>query len=112
MTKGELIDAVAERMPHISKKDTALAVEAIFEWMAQALERGERIEIRGFGSFQVKVHAAHDGRNPMTGKPVHVPASRKPFFKAGKELRELVNRPPSDASSQPSADRAPTRGRD
>ena len=91
MTKSELIEAVAERTPHISKKDTEIVVNTIFDSMAQALKTGERIEIRGFGSFQVKVREARDGRNPKTGEPVHISAKRTPFFKVGKELREMVD---------------------
>ena len=101
MTKSELIDAVAERTPQISKKDAAVVVDTIFESMAQALRRGERIEIRGFGSLQIKIHPAHDGRNPATGKPMPIPARRRPFFKAGKELRELVNEAPAGVASAP-----------
>jgi integration host factor beta subunit len=95
MTKSELIDAVAERMSQTSKKDAAVVVDTIFESMARALRRGERIEIRGFGSFQIKIHPAHEGRNPATGQPMPIPARRRPFFKASKELRELVNEAPA-----------------
>jgi integration host factor subunit beta len=91
MTKSELIDTVAERIPQISKKDAAVVVDKIFQSMAQALRGGNRIEIRGFGSFQIKIHPAHEGRNPATGEPMPIPARRRPFFKASKELRELVN---------------------
>ena len=70
MTKGGLIEAVAESTPHISKKDTEIVVNTIFDSMARALQDGERIEIRGFGSFQVKVREAREGRNPKTGEPV------------------------------------------
>ena len=101
MTKSELIDAVAEQTPQISKKDAAVVVDTIFESMAQALRRGERIEIRGFGSLQIKIHPAHEGRNPVTGKPMPIPARRRPFFKAGKELRELVNEAPAGVASAP-----------
>ena len=101
MTKSELIDAVAERMPQISKKDAAVVVDTIFESMAQALRRGERIEIRGFGSFQIKIHPAHEGRNPATGEPMPIPARRRPFFKASKELRELVNEAPATDAGVP-----------
>jgi integration host factor subunit beta len=87
MTKSGLIEAVAERTPHISKKDTEIVVNTIFD----ALRDGERIEIRGFGSFQVKVREAREGRNPKTGEPVHISAKRTPFFKVGKELKEMVD---------------------
>ena len=95
MTKSGLIEKVAERTPHISKKDTEVVVNPIFDAMTDALRRGERIEIRGFGSFQVKVREARDGRNPKTGEMVNIPAKRTPFFKVGKELKEMVDRAPS-----------------
>ena len=91
MTKSGLIEAVAEATPHISKRDTEIVVNTIFESMAQALKTGERIEIRGFGSFQVKIREAREGRNPKTGAPVHISAKRTPFFKVGKELKEMVD---------------------
>src|SRR5499426_3809892 len=101
MTKSGLIEVVAERTPHISKKDTEIVVNTIFDSMAQALSKGERIEIRGFGSFQVKVREAREGRTPKTGEPVHISAKRTPFFKVGKELKEMVDvrRQPSSSSS-------------
>ena len=91
MTKSGLIERVAELMPHISKKDTEIVVNTIFESMTDALKKGERIEIRGFGSFQVKVREAREGRNPKTGDEVHIPAKRTPFFKVGKELKLRVD---------------------
>jgi integration host factor subunit beta len=91
MTKSGLIERVAERTSHISKKDTEIVVNTIFDSMTEALKRGERIEIRGFGSFQVKVREAREGRNPKTGEEVHIPAKRTPFFKVGKELKEMVD---------------------
>src|SRR3989304_5716804 len=94
MTRGGLIEAVAERTPHISKKDTEVVVNTIFDAMAKALRDGQRIEIRGFGSFQVKVREAREGRDPKTGEPVHISAKRTPFFKVGKELKEMVDAAP------------------
>jgi integration host factor beta subunit len=91
MTKSGLIERVAERTPHISKKDTEVVVNTIFDSMTEALRQGERIEIRGFGSFQVKVREAREGRNPKTGEEVRIPAKRTPFFKVGKELKEKVD---------------------
>ena len=97
MTKSGLIEDVARRTPHISKRDTEVVVNTIFDAMVAALTRGDRIEIRGFGSFQVKIREARDGRNPKTGEPVHISAKRTPFFKVGKELKEMVGcRSPSD----------------
>ncbi len=104
MTKSGLIEVVAERTPHISKKDTEIVVNTIFDSMAQTLMSGERIEIRGFGSFQVKVREARDGRNPKTGEPVHISAKRTPFFKVGKELKEMVDSRPLVANDASEAD--------
>ena len=95
MTKSGLIEEVAKRTPHISKKDTEVVVNTIFDAMIEALRSGDRIEIRGFGSFQVKIREARDGRNPKTGEPVHISAKRTPFFKVGKELKEMVDGTPS-----------------
>ncbi len=95
MTKSGLIEEVAKRTPHISKKDTEVVVNTIFDSMIESLRGGERIEIRGFGSFQVKLREAREGRNPKTGEPVHISAKRTPFFKVGKELKEMVDGAPS-----------------
>lgn len=100
MTKSGLIEKVSEKTPHISKKDTEVVVNTIFDAMTDALKRGERIEIRGFGSFQVKVREARDGRNPKTGEMVNIPAKRTPFFKVGKELKEMVDDAPASAGSE------------
>ena len=94
MTKSGLIEEVARRTPHISKKDTEVVVNTIFDAMIESLRAGDRIEIRGFGSFQVKIREARDGRNPKTGDPVHITAKRTPFFKVGKELKEMVDDAP------------------
>ena len=105
MTKSGLIEEVARRTPHISKKDTEVVVNTIFDSMIEALRQGSRIEIRGFGSFQVKIREARDGRNPKTGEPVHISAKRTPFFKVGKELKEMVDRGfENDANAQGGAD--------
>lgn len=90
MTKSELIDAVAERTK-ITKSRAEQVVNCVFDAMTASLERGEGIEIRGFGSFTVREYKAYNGRNPRTGRPVPVPEKRLPFFKVGKELKELVN---------------------
>ncbi len=90
MTKSDLIERVAARVPHISKKDTETVVNTIFDSMTEALKGGDRIEIRGFGSFQVKIREAREGRNPKTGAEVKIPAKRAPFFKVGKELKERI----------------------
>ena len=91
MTKSDLIERVAREVPHISKKDTEVVVNTIFDAMTEALRRGSRIEIRGFGSFQVKIREAREGRNPKTGEEVRIPAKRTPFFKVGKELKERID---------------------
>ena len=103
MTKSGLIEEVAKRTPHISKKDTEVVVNTIFDAMIEALRTGDRIEIRGFGSFQVKIREARDGRNPKTGEPVHISAKRTPFFKVGKELKEMVDCVPSASGASSSA---------
>jgi integration host factor subunit beta len=91
MTKSELIDALAARHPHLNGADIELAVRHVIEQMIATLEQGQRIEIRGFGSFSLHHRAARTGRNPKTGEPVQLPAKRVPHFKPGKELRERVN---------------------
>ena len=90
MTKSDLIERVAQQLPHISKKDTETVVNTIFDSMTESLKQGDRIEIRGFGSFQVKIREAREGRNPKTGDEVKIPAKRAPFFKVGKELKERI----------------------
>ena len=90
MTKSELIDAVAAR-GELTKARAELVVNCVFDTMIEAMRQGEGIEIRGFGSLTVRPYRPYEGRNPRTGAPVEVPAKRLPFFKVGKELRELVN---------------------
>ena len=102
MTKSELIDAVARRTK-ITKSRAELVVNCIFETMTTALQNGEGIEIRGFGSFTVRDYRSYSGRNPRTGKPVPVPQKRLPFFKVGKELKELVNPEDGGPAAAPAA---------
>jgi integration host factor subunit beta len=90
MTKSELIDAIAGR-GELTKARAELVVNTVFDAMIQSLERGEGIEVRGFGSFTMRPYKPYSGRNPRTGQAVSVPAKRLPFFKVGKELKELVN---------------------
>lgn len=90
MNKAELVLTVAERAK-VTQKVAKVIVDTIFEGMRDSLVRGERIEIRGFGSFVVKNYAGYRGRNPKTGRVVDVSTKRLPFFKVGKELRERVN---------------------
>ncbi|MFZ5897163.1 MAG: HU family DNA-binding protein [Myxococcota bacterium] len=90
MTKSELIEAIAAR-GELTKARAEMVVNCVFETMTESLKRGEGIEIRGYGSFTVRPYKPYAGRNPRTGQPVPVPAKRLPFFKVGKELKELVN---------------------
>ena len=90
MTKSELIEKISETLKLPAGKAEAI-VNTIFDSMVKALERGEGIEIRGFGSFTVRKYKAYEGRNPRTGDPVGVQPKRLPFFKVGKELKERVN---------------------
>lgn len=91
MTKSELIERMVARQPQLGYRDVELAVKTILEHMAQTLSRGERIEIRGFGSFSLHYRPPRVGRNPKSGEPVSLPAKYVPHFKPGKELRERVN---------------------
>jgi integration host factor subunit beta len=92
MTKSELIAELAAANPHLTTHDVELIVGTIFNEITSALARGERVELRGFGAFTVKRRQARTGRNPRTGEAVPVDEKAVPFFKAGKELRERVNR--------------------
>ena len=91
MTKSELINAVTDKVPDLTRKQVELLVNTIFRTMSDGLVEGDRIEIRGFGSFQVRERGARRGRNPRTGEEVFVSATRVPFFRVGKELRERVD---------------------
>jgi integration host factor subunit beta len=112
MTKAELIEEVS-RVVEMSRKDSEVIVETIFDSIVRALRTGEKIEIRGFGSFRTRQRQPRIGRNPKTGTRVEVPAKRIPFFKPSKELKDLVNgaaaaaagdaaAPPPASSSEPS----------
>ena len=91
MTKSELIAHLAERFPQLVAKDADFAVKVLLDAMTAALERNDRIEIRGFGSFALNYRPPRVGRNPKSGDKVQVPAKYVPHFKAGKELRERVD---------------------
>ncbi len=91
MTKSELIEALALSQDHLPQKDIEIAVRTIMEQMSEALSKGERIEIRGFGSFSLHFRMPRKGRNPRTGEPVHLKGKYVPHFKPGKQLRERVN---------------------
>jgi integration host factor subunit beta len=90
MTKSELVEAIAARAD-LSKARAELVVNSVFDAMTDALRGEDGVEIRGFGSLKVRAHKPYQGRNPRTGKAVAVPSKRLPFFKVGKELKELVN---------------------
>ena len=90
MTKAELVEDVADAA-ELTKKDAERLVEIVFESIIDTLNQGEKIELRGFGSFRVRERGARRGRNPKTGDPVSIPAKRVPYFKPGKELKELIN---------------------
>jgi integration host factor subunit beta len=98
MTKSELIELLIDQQSHLPVKDVELAVKTILEQMSDALAEGERIEIRGFGSFSLHYRAPRVGRNPKTGESVELSAKYVPHFKPGKELREWVNDPNADLS--------------
>ena len=91
MTKSELIERIAERQDQLSAKDVELAVKLILEYMSQCLASGERIEIRGFGSFSLHYREPRVGRNPKTGESVQLSGKHVPHFKPGKEMRDRVN---------------------
>ena len=100
MTKRDLIDEVNKRFPHLSRRDSEVIINAIFDSMVEALAQGDRIEIRGFGSFVVKHRRARQGRNPKSGVLVSVAAKRVPFFKVGKELRFRVDGKPFESEEE------------
>ena len=91
MTKSELIELIARKQPQLSYKDIELVVKTSLEHMVSALSTGERIEIRGFGSFSLHYRPSRIGRNPKSGEPVSLSAKYVPHFKPGKDLRERVN---------------------
>jgi integration host factor subunit beta len=91
MTKADLVEQVA-RESDMTKKDAEQLVEIIFDSIISALNKGEKIELRGFGSFRTRQRGARKGRNPKTGAPVQIPAKRVAYFKPGKELKEIINK--------------------
>jgi integration host factor subunit beta len=90
MTKADLVEQVATEA-EMTKKDAEQLVEIIFESIIEALNKGEKIELRGFGSFRVRQRGSRKGRNPKTGAAVNIPAKRVAYFKPGKELKEVIN---------------------
>jgi integration host factor subunit beta len=102
MTKAELVEEVA-RAAELNKRDAEVIVETVFNSIISALQRGEKVELRGFGSFRTRQRGPRRGRNPKTGQPVDVPAKRVPYFKPGKELKEFFTE-----EAQPPAEEPPT----
>ena len=98
MTKAELVEEVA-RAAELNKRDAEVIVETVFGSIIGALHKGEKVELRGFGSFRTRERGPRRGRNPKTGEPVDVPAKRVPYFKPGKELKELINKEPASNGS-------------
>lgn len=90
MTKAELVERVADSA-QLTKKHAELIVNTVFESIVQSLKEGEKIELRGFGSFRIRQRGSRIGRNPKTGEKVDVPPKRIPYFKPGKELKDLLN---------------------
>jgi integration host factor subunit beta len=98
LTKADLIEEVL-RITELPRKESETIVETIFESIIEALQKGDKIEIRGFGSFRTRQRRGRVGRNPKTGEKVEVPAKKIPFFKPSKELKDFVNSPEAAASA-------------
>ncbi len=92
MTKSALIEKLSEKIEGLTKKQTEVIVDTVFESIKNALAKGEKVEIRGFGNFKLRSRKARKARNPKTGESVDVPPKKVPYFKVGKELREMINR--------------------
>ncbi len=101
MTKADLVEEVA-RVTDLTRKDSEVIVDTLFESVIKALRGGDKLEVRGFGSFRVRERNARVGRNPKTGEKVEVPAKRVPYFKPSKELKDLIN-PKADPVGEPPA---------
>jgi integration host factor subunit beta len=91
MTKSELIEKLAEVNGTLNRKESEMLVNIVFDSMSEALRTGDKVEIRGFGSFTVRERDAREARNPKSGEVVEIPSKKVPFFKTGQELRERVN---------------------
>src|SRR5207249_4389914 len=100
MTKAELVEEVS-RVSDLTKKHSEVIVDTVFKSIIDALHRGEKIELRGFGSFRLRKREPRKGRNPKTGDKVDVPPKKVPYFKPGKELKELINRDTSPVAVAP-----------
>jgi integration host factor subunit beta len=100
MTKADLVEAVA-RATDLSKKQSETIVDTMLSKLTESLQKSQGVELRGFGSFRIRKRGSRQGRNPKTGKSVQVPAKRVVYFKMGKELKDLINRPMEDEDSTP-----------
>jgi integration host factor subunit beta len=107
MTKADLIDEVS-RLAELTRKDSEVIVETIFDSVVRSLRAGDKIEIRGFGSFRTRQRKSRMGRNPKTGEKVEVPAKKIPFFKPSKELKDLVNEGIAEPATTPPAPATPS----
>jgi integration host factor subunit beta len=106
MTKADLIEEVS-RLAELTRKDSEVIVETIFDSVVRSLRVGDKIEIRGFGSFRTRQRKPRVGRNPKTGDRVEVPAKKIPFFKPSKELKDLINSGAASAAATPAAPVSP-----
>lgn len=102
MTKADLVEEVI-RVSSLSKKQAEIIVNTVFDSVVEALQRDDKIELRGFGSFRVRRRRSRQGRNPKTGDRVAVPAKRIPYFKPGKELKDLINGGPEAGAQEAAA---------
>jgi integration host factor subunit beta len=102
MTKAELVDEVA-RVVQLTKKQAETIVNIVFDSIVDSLRSGQKIELRGFGSFRLRSRKSRTGRNPKTGEKVEVPSKKIPYFKPGKELKELINKSLGDGSQEEGA---------
>ena len=91
MIRSELIQIIADENPHLYQRDVERIVNTVFSEITEALAKGDRVELRGFGAFSVKSRDARIGRNPKTGEPVAIPQKKMPFFKMGKSMKERIN---------------------
>ena len=110
MTKAELVEEVS-RVSDLTKKHSEVIVDTVFKSIIDALHRGEKIELRGFGSFRLRKREPRKGRNPKTGDKVDVPPKKVPYFKPGKELKELINKEPAPPPRRRRGSAPPTRWR-
>ena len=92
MTKAQIIERVTQEVPTLTKRQAEIVVNTMFNSVRDSLHKGDKTEIRGFGSFRLRARRMKEGRNPKTGATVSVPAKKVPFFKAGKELKDLLNK--------------------